>query len=598
MSTQRVSAAHVEASSASIDDIHPQRLAAKGFDLLDDWKPRHGFLYSVVRAISARINQNWDGWPSDELKRAAHTFIGKPVFVNHRNDDPSKARGVVVAARYVEDGDDKFVEVVQEVDAGRFPLLAHEIRTGGLDSVSMGAEAGHTICSACGNRAVDVPDFCDHVRHHKGRVVRGADGRDVLVYEECRDVRFFELSYVFDPADETAVASKVLVASKRAAGGDGEWDALDWEAHEEAEAEWDAESDRTLDEDTNWKTRRRNNVPRRASRTASGYWVNELGEVVDNPHRDFKNEHRYWSISPGDTVQRMKDMAGEWDGWLDDNFGAGDVDDGRLGSRRTAAQATCPECGNPCGVEMEGYGYEEKYQEFPVSDCCSAELEDDDFYDDRADREYDAWRDDQMTGDDWHEGSRSWGRYLARLPRVAAAVRTAEEILAARFRTGSFNRENVIWQSPDGRWNRGFYREAELQHLAFGEVEAPENVDTLRDDSVDDGLDDFQYYIEPPSELRGPDISEAQRLDREQDDELVSDLEQQLGELGAQQDAVEGVPAQPMLEIRIPMPPGAGNGKYPPQAFQMGPAQPQSPEAVQSQPGMPPQQALAGRARR
>ena len=276
----------------------------------------------------------------------------------------------------------------------------------------------------------------------------------------------------------------------------------------------------------------------------------------------------------------------------------GDVDDGRLGSRRTAAQATCPECGNPCGVEMEGYGYEEKYQEFPVSDCCSAELEDDDFYDDRADREYDAWRDDQMTGDDWHEGSRSWGRYLARLPRVAAAVRTAEEILAARFRTGSFNRENVIWQSPDGRWNRGFYREAELQHLAFGEVEAPENVDTLRDDSVDDGLDDFQYYIEPPSELRGPDISEAQRLDREQDDELVSDLEQQLGELGAQQDAVEGVPAQPMLEIRIPMPPGAGNGKYPPQAFQMGPAQPQSPEAVQSQPGMPPQQALAGRARR
>lgn len=275
----------------------------------------------------------------------------------------------------------------------------------------------------------------------------------------------------------------------------------------------------------------------------------------------------------------------------------GDVDDGRLGSRRTAAQATCPECGNPCGVEMEGYGYEEKYQEFPVSDCCSAELEDDDFYDDRADREYDAWRDDQMTGDDWHEGSRSWGRYLARLPRVAAAVRTAEEILAARFRTGSFNRENVIWQSPDGRWNRGFYREAELQHLAFGEVEAPENVDTLRDDSVDDGLDDFQYYIEPPSELRGPDISEAQRLDREQDDELVSDLEQQLGELGAQQDAVEGVPAQPMLEIRIPMPPGAGNGKYPPQAFEMGPAQPMQPEAQPPMPGLPPQQALA-RARR
>lgn len=181
---------------------------------------RPGYLYTVVRAISARVNQNYDGWPSAELKEAAHTFVGKPVFVNHENFDPETARGVVVAARYVENGRDKYIETVMEIDAKRFPLLAGEISTGGLDSVSMGAEAGFTVCSACGNRAADEDEFCEHVAYHKGDEINVRNRRTgkterKLVYESCHKLSFFELSYVFDPADETAVASKVLVASLR-----------------------------------------------------------------------------------------------------------------------------------------------------------------------------------------------------------------------------------------------------------------------------------------------------------------------------------------------------------------------------------------------
>ncbi|AON96858.1 hypothetical protein BI081_gp249 [Mycobacterium phage Tonenili] len=198
------------------------RRKLKHAETIGDFKMRPGYLYTVVRAISARVNQNYDGWPSEELKKAAHTFIGKPVFVNHENYDPKKARGVVVAARYVENGNDKFIEVIQEIDAKRFPKLAREIRTGGLDSVSMGAEAGFTICSYCGNKATDVPDFCDHVKYHKGdRLPRwnAKTGKveDVLVYESCHKISFFELSYVFDPADETAVASKVIMANNKTA---------------------------------------------------------------------------------------------------------------------------------------------------------------------------------------------------------------------------------------------------------------------------------------------------------------------------------------------------------------------------------------------
>lgn len=224
MSTRHIAAEHAEArdltpkgSSGGALRRFRRRLAADGFATDEGWRPKEGYLYTVVRAISARVNQNWDGWPSEELKKSYKTFIGKPVFVNHENHDPTKARGVVVAARYVENGMDKYVETVMEVDAGRFPKLAHEIKTGGLDSVSMGAEAGFTICSYCHNKATDLDDMCDHVRHHKGKTLTRFDKRtgkkeDVLVFESCHKISFFELSYVFEPADETAVASKVVVA--------------------------------------------------------------------------------------------------------------------------------------------------------------------------------------------------------------------------------------------------------------------------------------------------------------------------------------------------------------------------------------------------
>ncbi|QZE10436.1 hypothetical protein SEA_SCOOBYDOOBYDOO_90 [Mycobacterium phage ScoobyDoobyDoo] len=196
---------------------------------LPGFQIKPGYLYTVVRAISARVNQNFDGWPSNELREAAHTFVGKPVFVNHHNYDPKQARGVVVASRYIENGIDKYIEVVQEIDARRFPKLAQEIKSGGLDSVSMGAEAGFTICSACGNKASDVDEMCYHVLFKKGEKVNVRNKKtgkveQRLVYESCHKLSFFELSYVFDPADETAVASKVIVANRKTAGTCGPGD--------------------------------------------------------------------------------------------------------------------------------------------------------------------------------------------------------------------------------------------------------------------------------------------------------------------------------------------------------------------------------------
>ena len=189
--------------------------AAKTGAVVNDFQFVPGMVYTAVRAISARINQNYDAWPSEELSKSYQTFLGKPVFVNHANFDPERARGRVVAAQYVQREADKYIETIMETDALRYPKLGTELRTGGLDSVSMGVEAGFTICSFCGNKATDIFDMCDHVKFHKGsHLPHPETGKPVLVYENCYKLGFFELSYVFDPADETAVVNKVVVAGK------------------------------------------------------------------------------------------------------------------------------------------------------------------------------------------------------------------------------------------------------------------------------------------------------------------------------------------------------------------------------------------------
>jgi hypothetical protein len=63
----------------------------------------------TVRAISSRVNKNNDGWPSLELARTDpgygyKTFEGRPIFIDHNNDDPDRTRGVVVSSKlHVED---------------------------------------------------------------------------------------------------------------------------------------------------------------------------------------------------------------------------------------------------------------------------------------------------------------------------------------------------------------------------------------------------------------------------------------------------------------------------------------------------------------
>ena len=191
----------------------------------DDFRTDDGYVYVRVRAISSRVNKNHDGWPAAELAKSYKTFLGKPLFVDHNNHDPERARGVVVDAKiHVEDDKTSaldpyysnapkehmpatWVELLLEVDAKRFPKLAKAIVSGDIDGVSMGCNVERSKCSHCGNWATNPDDYCQHIRNKGAEFDYYRDGRKIAKksYEDCYDIGFFELSFVFDPADETAL---------------------------------------------------------------------------------------------------------------------------------------------------------------------------------------------------------------------------------------------------------------------------------------------------------------------------------------------------------------------------------------------------------
>lgn len=242
----------------------PTRQHTASLDRLSDfhdYRTDDGYMYVRLRAISSRVNKNNDGWPSVELaggpevferhakqsssgftveasegdKRFGFaTFMGKPNFIDHNNSDPSRARGVVVDAKLrvlpiekvAASGDDYWtgssldpehappteIELLLEIDAKQFPKYAKAVRSGDLDGFSMGCDVERSKCSHCGHVATNPDEYCSHIlmkgAHHDYKT---ADGKRISrrSYENCYGIHFFEISGVFDPADETALAREV-----------------------------------------------------------------------------------------------------------------------------------------------------------------------------------------------------------------------------------------------------------------------------------------------------------------------------------------------------------------------------------------------------
>ncbi|MFE0490229.1 hypothetical protein [Streptomyces griseoaurantiacus] len=199
--------------AASLGEQH-ERFTKASHRAVFQYEARPGYLYVRSRAISSRCNDNFDEFPAQEIEASYRTFVGKPVFVNHVNDNHRRARGVIIDAALHQDRNpdgtpDTWAEVLMEIDAVRFPKLAKAILDRSVERTSMGCDVERSVCSACGNEARTPAEYCAHVPSLKGkRIYRAtASGKKVgeLVRETCYGLAFFENSILVEPpADPTA----------------------------------------------------------------------------------------------------------------------------------------------------------------------------------------------------------------------------------------------------------------------------------------------------------------------------------------------------------------------------------------------------------
>ena len=164
------------------------------------------YVYEVLRGNTTNIcNENYDAFHRNELLRfdteigspVYMTYVGCPHHLNHKTDDPKRARGFIVDAHYNEDSapmpvcptcnsptadesardasgiycklcatpvKDEFVEILVAVDAEKDPLFAKAVQDGSLNAVSMGCLARSTSCNVCDNVAHTERDFCAHIQ--------------------------------------------------------------------------------------------------------------------------------------------------------------------------------------------------------------------------------------------------------------------------------------------------------------------------------------------------------------------------------------------------------------------------------------------------
>src|ERR1035437_9128495 len=143
-----------------------------GYDLKEALKDHPDHLFVKIFAIKEdEVNDNGDSFSKEELKKAASTFIGCPVFCNHANDDIEKARGKIVHAWYDETAGG--IYIISMVDKVAYPKLARGIEEKYIGGTSMGVQVAFSICSICHNRAAVADEYCSHIKERKTKKFSG-----------------------------------------------------------------------------------------------------------------------------------------------------------------------------------------------------------------------------------------------------------------------------------------------------------------------------------------------------------------------------------------------------------------------------------------
>lgn len=192
-------------------------IASVDTDLADPKDPKSDYL--IKPELSGFVNNNGDAWTKGVIKNSFHTFIGGDNFLEHvQVDCLSKGKIIDAALREIVVGKDKegkdlstyYVDILVATDR-KHEDLVRKIESKELTTMSMGTLIKYSICSKCGNKAVDETQACDHIKYQKNNTFFDKNGVQRKIAELCGHEseidsnRFIEASWVAQPAFTGAV---------------------------------------------------------------------------------------------------------------------------------------------------------------------------------------------------------------------------------------------------------------------------------------------------------------------------------------------------------------------------------------------------------
>lgn len=187
----------------------------KAYDISPD--PNDYFLVPCLGLPTGTPNRNGVGFPTDELMKwstdcgmlAYRTWVNKPCFCEHQNQDPLAARGLILdtSMRKIQGfglGKCHKVMFLQAFDRNKHERM-DRILSGELNTYSMGALVGRYHCSYCGEQmfkesknGYEYWHNCVHLHPKEPKDFYVLNGR--LVYRVVADIIGFENSSVEVPA--------------------------------------------------------------------------------------------------------------------------------------------------------------------------------------------------------------------------------------------------------------------------------------------------------------------------------------------------------------------------------------------------------------
>lgn len=180
--------------------------------------------YVITPETAKYINNNNDAWERKLLLGCYKTFVGGENYVEHIQI-PQLSKGKIVDAVARDIGESVYVDILVATSK-KFNDLINKIKTGGMNTLSMGCQVEYTICTKCGSVAEDEVQLCPCIRYEKGNTFIDKLGAPRIIAELCghfkdpNSCKFIEASWVKNPAFAGAVLRNILTPSQAGQVGD------------------------------------------------------------------------------------------------------------------------------------------------------------------------------------------------------------------------------------------------------------------------------------------------------------------------------------------------------------------------------------------